>query len=73
MKKINILVVAIFLTSCGSSEIVRSKDKCTIKKHAEDDLYQVRINEKPVNNRWYLEQDANEIKLILAVRNKCMR
>lgn len=73
MRKLNILIVTIFLTSCGSTEIVRSKDKCTVKKHAKDELYQVRINEKPVNNRWYLEKDAKEIKLILSIRNKCMR
>lgn len=59
--------------SCGSSEIVRTKDKCSMKKHIQDDIYQVRINDKPVNDRWFLKEDAEEMIIILGAMNKCMR
>lgn len=73
MNYLSMTLLIFSLASCGSSKIIRSKDKCTIDKHVQDDIYQVRINDRPVNNRWYLEEDAKEIKLILAIRNKCMR
>ncbi|OUR95425.1 hypothetical protein A9Q84_16460 [Halobacteriovorax marinus] len=73
MKMMGIILLTFIFTSCGAPKIIRTKDKCTVEKHVQDDIYQIKINDKPVNNRWYLEKDANEIKLILAINNKCMR
>ncbi len=73
MKKISHGLIILLLFSCGTPEIVRSKAVCSVEKHVQDDIYQVKINGKAVNNRWYLEDDANEIKVILAARNNCMR
>jgi peroxiredoxin len=73
VKKLLVIVFTFIINSCGSSEIVRSTDVCSIKKHVQDDIYQVRINEKPVNERWYLKEDAEEIRMILGVQNKCIR
>lgn len=69
---ISISFTLIFV-SCGSAEVKPLTAVCSIKKHVKDDIYQVLIDDKPVNDRWYLKQDAEEIKIILGVRKKCLR
>ncbi len=64
------LVFAFLLSSCASGP---TKDKCSIVKHDEDELYQVAINGKPINKFWYLKDDTNDIWDMLAKDNKCMK
>lgn len=65
---INILFLLV-LTSCGSTP--PEKRICSVVKHQYDLLYQVQINKKPLNEQWYLYDDAVEIAKDLAAKKKC--
>jgi peroxiredoxin len=73
VKVLSLFLILTLFVACGSTEVVRTTDKCSMKKHTQDDIYQVRINDKPVNDRWFLKEDAQEMIIILGVMNKCMR
>lgn len=64
------LLLMVLLCSCASGP---TKDKCSISKHDDDELYQVAINDKPINKFWYLKDDASDIWDMLAKDNKCMK
>ncbi|MCP4913293.1 MAG: hypothetical protein GY909_09245 [Oligoflexia bacterium] len=66
--------VTLFLNfaGCSSGKIIPTTDVCTIKKHWKDNVFQVLINEKPINTRWYIHQEAKDITSMLADDNKCM-
>ncbi|MBI2519169.1 MAG: hypothetical protein HYV97_02075 [Bdellovibrio sp.] len=61
------------LASCSSGPFVQSKDVCDLKRHHQDDLYQVTVNDEAINKHYYLKDDAIEIANHLASReiNKC--
>ena len=61
------------VVGCGSGPFVQSKDVCDLKRHHQDDIYQVTINEEPINKQYYLKDDAIEIAKDLASKkkNKC--
>ncbi|EQC44629.1 putative lipoprotein [Bacteriovorax sp. BSW11_IV] len=61
-----------FLSSCGSNEFIPTTDICSVEKHYRDDIYQVKIEGKKINNHWYLKDDALEVTKFLANKNKCM-
>jgi hypothetical protein len=69
---IKVLLGLSLLWGCGSGQIVPTSDKCTIKKHWKDSLYQVLINGSAINKHWYLQEDAIDISKNLASKNKCM-
>ena len=70
---LTLLITLVLLSSCGSAKFIVTKDKCTIKKHWKEHLYQVRINKKKINKHWYLEDDARSVMEQLASENKCMK
>ena len=76
MKWINtflLLLIVIAGAACSSAPFVESTDVCTIKRHYQDDLFQVYINDDVINKHWYLKTDAIAIAKDLASRekNKC--
>ncbi len=71
-KTLTFLTIALFITACGSSKIIPTTDTCSLEKHWEDSLYQVKINGKKINTHWYLKEDALDITKQLAKENKCM-
>ncbi|ATH08424.1 hypothetical protein BIY24_10825 [Halobacteriovorax marinus] len=71
-KFIFITGVLLLVTSCGSGTIVPTTDVCSLEKHWDDNLYQVKINDKKINTHWYLKEDALDITKQLAKDNKCM-
>lgn len=67
------LCLLMVFSGCSSTPFVQSTDKCDIKRHHKDDIYQVTINEEPINKHYYLKEDAIEIATRLSTRdlNKC--
>ena len=65
--------LVILLASCSSGPFVQSKDVCALKRHYQDDIYQVTINDEVINNLYYLKEDAIEVANHLASHeiNKC--
>ncbi len=71
--KILSLTLLVFLvTGCGTAEIIPTSDICSLEKHWNDNLYQVKINERKISKHWYLKEDAVDITTMLAKDNKCM-
>lgn len=68
-----LVLLGLLLTSCGSSEIKPTTDLCMVKKHWKDNVFQVLINDKAINQHWYIHDEAMEITKQLAKDNKCMR
>jgi len=77
MRNVYSLIILLFvcfgLYSCGSAEFIPTKDICSVVKHPNDNLYQVKINGQKISDRWYLKNDALDITKMLAAQNKCMR
>lgn len=71
-KPLLILSLLFLLHSCSSNEFVPTKDICSVEKHYKDDIYQIKIEGKKINNHWYLKDDALEVTKFLANKNKCM-
>jgi hypothetical protein len=70
MAKIFFITCFLFLlASCSSAP---TKDVCSLEKHDQDDLYQVKINDEAINKFWYLKEDAIDITKMLAQKNMCM-
>jgi hypothetical protein len=67
-----ILLSLLTLVSCGSGQIVPTKDVCTVERHFKDYIYQVKINGEAISKQWYIKEDAVEIVKDLAKKNKCM-
>lgn len=72
-KSIGIFIISSLLVSCGSSEVVPTSDICKIKKHWKDNVFQVLINDEPINKHWYIHSEALDITKRLAADNKCMK
>ncbi|GAB4013222.1 MAG: hypothetical protein Fur0010_09880 [Bdellovibrio sp.] len=70
MKYISIIAL-LALVSCGSGKIVPTTDVCSLKKHYKDNIFQVLINDKPINKHWYIYDEAIDITKQLATKNKC--
>lgn len=68
-----LILAPIIFFGCGSSEIVPTKDICEIKKHWKDNVFQVLINDEPINQHWYIHPEALDITKRLAADNKCMK
>ncbi len=70
---IKLAMVLLLIAGCSSRPFVQSKDVCALKRHHTDDLYQVTINDEPINKQYYLKDDAIEIANLLAShdKNKC--
>jgi len=66
------LLLLMTIVSCSSGKIIPTTDICTVKKHYKDSIFQVYINKDPINNNWYIYQDAIDITKKLADDNKCM-
>ncbi len=64
------------ICGCGSSVLVPTptptKDKCIIKKHWQDNVFQVLINDEPINKHFYIHDEALDLTKSLAKANKCM-
>ena len=76
MKKKNLIgyiLILLFLVGCSSAKEKPTKDTCELKKHYKDNVFQILINDKPINSHWYIYPDAVDIAGRLADRNKCMR
>lgn len=58
------------LAGC-SSGFVPTTDKCSIRKHIEDSVWQILENGEPINNKWYLRTDAIAKSKRLEKRNVC--
>ena len=71
MKKIVYAFTLILFSSCSSGKIVPTKDVCSVKKHFKDNIFQVLINGKPINNHWYIWDEAQDITKELTKKNKC--
>lgn len=71
--KLALLSTFILTASCGSNEFVPTKDICKIEKHWKDNLFQVQINDQPINKHWYLYDDAVTITKDLGDKNLCMK
>ncbi len=65
------LILSTTLTGCSSPSIIPTKDVCSLEKHMEDNLFQVRINEVPINQNYYIYNEATDIMRQLAKKNKC--
>lgn len=72
-KSIGVLAISLLIASCGSSEVVPTSDICKIKKHWKDNVFQVLINDEPINKHWYIHSEALDITKRLAADNKCMK
>lgn len=60
------------LVSCSSGKVIPTKDTCVVKKHWKDNVFQVIINESPINDRWYIHSEAMDITKQLGAQNRCM-
>lgn len=66
------MIISLFV-SCGSNEFVATSDICKIEKHWKDNLFQIKINDQPINKHWYLYDDAVSITRDLGKKNLCMQ
>ena len=68
-----LLLITLAVAGCGSGVFVQSKDVCNIKRHHQDDIYQVTINDEVISKQYFLKEDAILIAKDLASRkvNKC--
>ena len=73
IKKLGLLSFLFIITSCSSAPEKPTKDICSIKKHWKDNIFQVFINDKVINERWYIFQEAIDVSKLLAKKNKCTR
>ncbi len=71
-KLLTFLLIGLLINSCGSAKFVPTTDICSLEKHWNDNLYQVKINDKKISKHWYLKNDAIDITKLLAKNNKCM-
>jgi hypothetical protein len=71
-KFLSILILLFLFTACSSSKKGPTKDICEIKKHYKDNVFQILINGRAINDHFYIYQDAVEITGKLADENKCM-
>ena len=72
MKILSLIAILVLSYSCGSGKIVPTSDVCSIEKHWKDSVFQVKINDEPINDRWYIHDEALDITKRLAKENKCM-
>lgn len=66
-------IFLLLLVGCGSGQLVPTKDICTIEKHYKDSVFQIQINDEPINEHWYTHDEAMEIAKTLVKQNKCMK
>lgn len=59
------------ISACSSGKIVPTTDVCSLKKHFKDNIFQVLINDKPINKHWYIYDEAIDVTKELASKNKC--
>lgn len=71
-KKTILTLLMSILWGCGSTKFVPTKDVCSLSKHWDDNLYQVKVNGTKINTHWYLKEDAVDVASQLAKDNKCM-
>jgi hypothetical protein len=67
------LIAILTLTACSSGKVVPTSDKCSLKKHYKDNIFQVLINGRAINSHWYTHPEAIDVTKELAKRNKCMK
>jgi len=67
-----LIVTLSIALGCASKPVVPTKDICKIKKHPRDSVFQVLINDRPINKRWYIHSEAMDIAKQLGSQNKCM-
>ena len=62
----------IFLSACSSlNKTDATKGTCTLKKHPEDNLFQVLQNKRAINQDYYIYEEASDIRQALIKQNKC--
>lgn len=71
--RIIFIIALLSMGACGTKEFIPTKDICKIEKHWNDNLFQVQINEEPINKQWYLYDDAVLVTKSLGDKNLCMR
>lgn len=69
--KLVIFFLSLFIIGCSSTPEAPTTDVCSLKKHWKDNIFQVRINDVPINTHWYIYPEAKGITRELAKRNKC--
>lgn len=69
---LTVLISLLFLASCSSSKVIPTTDVCSLKKHYKDNIFQVLINKKPINDHYYIFDEAKEVTEHLAKENQCM-
>ena len=57
--------------ACSSAPATTTTDICSLEKHEVDNIFQVRINDEPINQNYYTYEEAQEITKLLAKKNKC--
>lgn len=67
------LFIILSLAACSSAKETDTKDICVIKKHYKDNVFQIIINEIPINDHWYVYPEAVEVTAMLNDKNKCMK
>ena len=68
---LNSVLLLFLLNSCGSSEVIPTKDLCSLEKHYKDNIFQVQINGDAINKHWYIYPEAKIVAKKLAEQNKC--
>lgn len=63
----------LLVVGCGSAPFIQSKDRCDLKRHFRDDIYQVTINGRAISKQFFLREDAIDVARHLSSRemNKC--
>ncbi|GEM_PF-1750461 len=78
ISKYLLISTLLVICGCGSSVLVPTptptptKNKCIIKKHWQDNVFQVLINDEPINKHFYIHDEALDLTKSLAKANKCM-
>ena len=72
VNKMIFLAMGLSIVGCSSAPFVATKDVCKVKKHWKDNVFQVLINDEPINQRWYIHSEAMDITNQLGSQNKCM-
>ncbi len=55
----------------NSREIASLVESCRVVKHTQSDLWQVTVNDKPFNQHWYAQKDAEALKARIAKKGMC--
>jgi hypothetical protein len=68
-----ILMILFLVSGCASKSrtIASIESRCSLVKHKDSDLYQLKIGPNPVDNHWYSEKEAYGMMEKYHLRGKC--